>query len=547
MAIEKKLIHFSKLSDFETQLNAGNILDYSIVFIQDAKKIWTHSQYYDCNGGNGTSDSPTFLRIGDADDEAKANFIAVVNGEKSADYYICASSIQGVEANGIVSSLTYVGPSVAPISVRYTFYGSTMSGATAYKLLKINTELTLSDNTITTTYEAVLDDKQDTLISGTNIKTINGETVLGSGDLQIPTGDNNVQVDWNVNDTTSDSYIKNRTHYAEFSQVSIPLTINTDSWTQIQLSGITGQILYVRYSYSPSNIVAAVTFSMNDLNVERTLNRGPIFTIYRTTDSIFLKGKYDENHILEVATIVNKLPDYFIPSNIARTSELSGKQDTLVSGTNIKTINGQSLLGSGDITISGGSSSGSSAYTEVSHGTSDTTFTLTPNTFHVWDEVSSLTLTLGTETSGVANEYIFQFTSGSTATTLSLPDDIKWTGGETPTIEANKIYQISILKGLGSVMEWDAVTSIFPANLVVGDNGELGVNVYNYLYSIYGESTVSITEELYCSAWIENMPITSIQYGTYEGETGYWLNKYNLGNNNLVLRSDGIVVRKYPQ
>lgn len=30
------------------------------------------------------------------------------------------------------------------------------------------------------------------------------------------------------------------------------------------------------------------------------------------------------------------------------------KQDSLISGTNIKTINGESILGSGDITISGG-------------------------------------------------------------------------------------------------------------------------------------------------------------------------------------------------
>lgn len=34
--------------------------------------------------------------------------------------------------------------------------------------------------------------------------------------------------------------------------------------------------------------------------------------------------------------------------------DISGKQDKLVSGTNIKTINGTSILGSGDITISGG-------------------------------------------------------------------------------------------------------------------------------------------------------------------------------------------------
>lgn len=38
----------------------------------------------------------------------------------------------------------------------------------------------------------------------------------------------------------------------------------------------------------------------------------------------------------------------------APTVDLSSKQDSLVSGTNIKTINGNSLLGSGNITISGG-------------------------------------------------------------------------------------------------------------------------------------------------------------------------------------------------
>lgn len=143
--------------------------------------------------------------------------------------------------------------------------------------------------------------------------------------------------------------------------------------------------------------------------------------------------------------------------------DISGKQDKLISGTNIKTINGTSILGSGNITISGGSggsSSGSGVYSEVNHGTSDTTFTLTPNTFHVWDDVTSLTLDLGSETTGVANEFLFQFTSGSEPTTLMLPDDIKWANDDAPVIEANKIYQISILKGLGSVMSWENAAPI---------------------------------------------------------------------------------------
>ena len=49
--INKKLIHFRSLSDFEARLAAGDILSTSIVWIKDAKKIWTHGEYYDCNGG----------------------------------------------------------------------------------------------------------------------------------------------------------------------------------------------------------------------------------------------------------------------------------------------------------------------------------------------------------------------------------------------------------------------------------------------------------------------------------------------------------------
>lgn len=44
--IDKKLIHFTNLATFEQRLSAGDIKDTSIVFIQDAKRIWTHNQYY---------------------------------------------------------------------------------------------------------------------------------------------------------------------------------------------------------------------------------------------------------------------------------------------------------------------------------------------------------------------------------------------------------------------------------------------------------------------------------------------------------------------
>lgn len=190
------------------------------------------------------------------------------------------------------------------------------------------------------------------------------------------------------------------------------------------------------------------------LNAGNILNRSIVFI--QDAKKIWTHGTYYD--CSEGADLSAYLTADEIAEVYATIEQLSGKQDTLVSGTNIKTINGTSILGSGNIVIEGGSGSsssgGSSAYSEVSHGTSDTTFTLTPNTFHVWDEVSTLDLTFGDETSGVANEFLFQFTSGSTATTLTLPDDIKWANDTAPTIAENMIYQISVLKGLASCLEF---------------------------------------------------------------------------------------------
>ena len=48
MAINKKLIHFTNKVNFLNEYNKGNILPTSIVFIQDAKQIWTHEEFYSC-------------------------------------------------------------------------------------------------------------------------------------------------------------------------------------------------------------------------------------------------------------------------------------------------------------------------------------------------------------------------------------------------------------------------------------------------------------------------------------------------------------------
>lgn len=86
----------------------------------------------------------------------------------------------------------------------------------------------------------------------------------------------------------------------------------------------------------------------------------------------------------------------------------------------------------------------------VSHGTSDTTFTLTPNVYHTWGEVSTLTLTLEAGENGYLSEYMFEFQSGNTPTTLTLPNTVEFPS--TPTIEANKRYQVSIVSNIGLIV-----------------------------------------------------------------------------------------------
>lgn len=56
----------------------------------------------------------------------------------------------------------------------------------------------------------------------------------------------------------------------------------------------------------------------------------------------------------KVTSISSSSTDTQYPSAKCVYDELATKQDTLVSGTNIKTINGASVLGSGDLTVSGG-------------------------------------------------------------------------------------------------------------------------------------------------------------------------------------------------
>ena len=86
--------------------------------------------------------------------------------------------------------------------------------------------------------------------------------------------------------------------------------------------------------------------------------------------------------------------------------------------------------------------------TVVTKTSSDTAQTLAANTFYVWPEMASLTITCP----ATGGPFAFRFTSGATATTLTMtgitmPDDF--------TVEADKVYEINVYQGYGLAVSWE--------------------------------------------------------------------------------------------
>lgn len=98
----------------------------------------------------------------------------------------------------------------------------------------------------------------------------------------------------------------------------------------------------------------------------------------------------------------------------------------------------------------------------------EATAELEPNKFYVWDMPESLDLTLGAETSGVMNRYLFQFRNPKDSVTmLTLPDDVTWSEDTEldengmPVMEATAFYRIEIIEGLASLKKWKLAYIVF--------------------------------------------------------------------------------------
>ena len=484
--INKKLIHFRSLSDFEARLAAGDVLSTSIVWIKDAKKIWTHGTYYDCNGGETLTEAD----------------ILAMGFTKNA------GTITGVSANG--TSVATSGVANIPAASTSKYGVTKLSSATN----STSTTLAATPSAVKAAYDLakgkvsesdIFENKTDGIIK---VEALYNDKSQGGLIYALPTSRLALE------DNCDDVLVARSEIFAGSPEQS---TLNADAFYETT----TGTI----YGFPTSSIVTngaedeiIATQSYVD---DAVANAGGAYNLTSLTKAqldSFASGSTITINANDVSAIrANKIITITSNSGRCLMAAWSAQSSSVVQLTflcdNVVYIAKASLQSNGTAKINavakhlvdansggGGSSSGSGAYTEVNHGTSDTTFTLTPNTFHIWDEVANLTLTLGQETSGVANEFLFQFTSGSTPTSLVLPDDIKW-ANDGLIIEADKIYQISILKGFGSVLEFDNAKVLID-NLCTYNGNKTVTFQYPVAsdVSVYIGSSINMSTEVQLSA-----------------------------------------------
>lgn len=161
--------------------------------------------------------------------------------------------------------------------------------------------------------------KQDLLVSGTNIKTINSQSLLGEGNIEIESGSNIPFL-----------FINSTAHLSgDFAAVKNAIANKTPF-----------EIYYVNI-LGYGDIAAPEVCFVSGENIQATFH-------FESTTA---------NHTVVQTTIT--------PTGVSADTSYHSYQEQLVSGTNIKTINGESILGEGNLEISG--SGGTTDYTQLTN------------------------------------------------------------------------------------------------------------------------------------------------------------------------------------
>jgi hypothetical protein len=418
-----------------------------------------------------TINGSSIVGTGDLVIEGGSNiYVFNPNGNPAEEY----EGLQDAVNNGktVVVWIEDGGTSPVVCTVLYYYYG-TDSFLVTYKLdiadLEKGGNISYESMNVSRTAIEPIGSFAAPIIS--SLKTINGKSILGDGDLSIQSA-NIVTLDIGSLPTQNSS-------------VTVDLTEE-----QLQILRLEDAVIKLTFNNLGKSHVCTMFHTINQLT---HVYSGIAYEVKNSVD-------YDTNK-------------RYVYGQFKHASNTSNPitftiSDIILTGSDVKTINGQSIVGSGDITISGGSIDTSNFATKdelaqkqdvisdidtirtnaanykgtvtsvkvdnvsksPSSGAVDlgyvnkklttstsSSMSLSPNVYYrnTSTSLSTLTITLGSvSNSNIINEYFVEFTTRSAGTTVSLPSTIKWANGETPTFEASTTYQISIVNNLGVVTKF---------------------------------------------------------------------------------------------
>ncbi len=261
----------------------------------------------------------------------------------------------------------------------------------AVTLAKADVGLSNVDNTadaakpVSTATQTALDAKQDTLVSATNIKTINGNSLLGSGNLVVGGGSGGAVDSVNgqtgtvvlgASDVGAATTAQGALADTAVQPGDLATVATTGAYADLSgkptiptvptvVSAFTNDADYITAAGARSAVSATGSLSYNSgtgvfsytqpTNVSAFSNDSGYLT--STALSPYLTSATAETTYAPISTAATLTGTQTLTNKtIAFSSNtLTGVQPTLVSGTSIKTVNGSTLLGSGDLSVGGAS------------------------------------------------------------------------------------------------------------------------------------------------------------------------------------------------
>ena len=236
------------------------------------------------------------------------------------------------------------------------------SDLTNKPIIPTKTSQLTNDSSFVNDYQ--LSGKQDKLTSGTNIKTINNQSILGSGNIDIQ-GGGSESVAWGDITgkpdfkavATSGSY-DDLTNKPAIPTKTSDLTNDSGFVNDYQLSGkqdklVSGTNIKTINNESILGSGNIATASQSELtNVATTVGK-QTSAIKALNTAVFKNGDNQFDVVNGRIDSISSVLDSALTDIENVETTVADKQNTLVSGTNIKTVNGNSLLGSGNIEIGG--------------------------------------------------------------------------------------------------------------------------------------------------------------------------------------------------